>query len=132
MPPSKTSVTWLLRHRHAWLETLQHMSGELLEWTMLSSSVHCVLPCARYVRCVTARLLTSAVVSALVNFPLSQAKRGALKDCPADDMLAAVLQATVDRTGVEPEVSDTSCRGVQGALLQASTMSASSLSSTRQ
>lgn len=33
-----------------------------------------------------------------------QAKRGALKDCPADDMLAAVLQATVDRTGVEPEV----------------------------
>ena len=35
---------------------------------------------------------------------MTQAKRGALKDCPADDMLAAVLQATVDRTGVEPEV----------------------------
>lgn len=33
-----------------------------------------------------------------------QAKRGALKDTPADDMLAAVLKATVDRTGVEPEV----------------------------
>ena len=33
-----------------------------------------------------------------------QAKRGALKDCPADDMLAAVLQATVDRTGVDPKV----------------------------
>ena len=36
---------------------------------------------------------------------VAQAKRGALKDCPADDMLAAVLQATVDRTGVEPEVN---------------------------
>ena len=35
---------------------------------------------------------------------LAQAKRGALKDCPADDMLAAVLQATVDRTGVDPAV----------------------------
>lgn len=29
-----------------------------------------------------------------------------MKDCPADDMLAAVLQATVDRTGVEPEVNN--------------------------
>ena len=38
------------------------------------------------------------------NVCLAQAKRGALKDCPADDMLAAVLQATVDRTGVDPAV----------------------------
>lgn len=35
---------------------------------------------------------------------LLQAKRGGLKDCPADDMFAAVLAATLDRSGVEPEV----------------------------
>ena len=32
-----------------------------------------------------------------------------MKDTPADDMLAAVLKATVDRTGVEPEVCSDPC-----------------------
>ena len=43
------------------------------------------------------------VVSAL-RTPICKAKRGALKDCPADDMLAAVLKATLQQTGVEPQV----------------------------
>lgn len=34
-----------------------------------------------------------------------QAKRGGFKDTPPDDMLAAVITATLQRTGVEPEVS---------------------------
>lgn len=34
-----------------------------------------------------------------------QAKRGGFKDTLPDDMLAAVITATLQRTGVEPEVS---------------------------
>lgn len=34
----------------------------------------------------------------------SQAKRGGFKDTLPDDMLAAVVTATLQRTGVEPEV----------------------------
>ena len=47
-----------------------------------------------------------------------QAKRGALKDCPADDMLAAVLQATVDRTGVDPAVCGLAyiCQAIESML----------------
>lgn len=48
--------------------------------------------------------LTTFLPKTVSHLHVLQAKRGALKDCPADDMLAAVLQATVDRTGVEPEV----------------------------
>ena len=32
-----------------------------------------------------------------------QAKRGMFKDTPADDLLCAVLVATLQQTGVEPE-----------------------------
>ncbi|DBA82691.1 hypothetical protein WJX77_012037 [Trebouxia sp. C0004] len=46
--------------------------------------------------------LDDVVVISALRTPMCKAKRGALKDCPADDMLAAVLQATVDRTGVDP------------------------------
>ena len=34
-----------------------------------------------------------------------QAKKGGLKDTLADDMIATVLKATIDRTGVNPAVS---------------------------
>lgn len=34
-----------------------------------------------------------------------QAKRGGLKDTPVDDMLSTVMNAVLQRTGVEPEVS---------------------------
>lgn len=47
--------------------------------------------------------MDDVVIISALRTPMCKAKRGALKDCPADDMLAAVLQATVDRTGVEPE-----------------------------
>lgn len=33
-----------------------------------------------------------------------QAKRGWFKDTPVDDLLAAVLKATIDRTGINPAV----------------------------
>lgn len=47
--------------------------------------------------------LDDVVIISALRTPMCKAKRGALKDTPADDMLAAVLKATVDRTGVEPE-----------------------------
>eukprot|EP00891_Asterochloris_glomerata_P004688 jgi/Astpho2/4688/Aster-00248 len=43
------------------------------------------------------------VVVTSLRTPICKAKRGGLKDCPADDMFAAVLAATLDRSGVEPE-----------------------------
>jgi hypothetical protein len=36
-----------------------------------------------------------------------QAKRGGLKDTLADDLLATVLKATLQQTGVEPQVCAT-------------------------
>lgn len=42
------------------------------------------------------------IVSAL-RTPICKAKRGGLKDTLADDLLATVLKATIDKTGVEPE-----------------------------
>lgn len=33
-----------------------------------------------------------------------QAKRGGLKDTPADDLLAAVLQGVLSQTGINPAV----------------------------
>ncbi|CAL8469403.1 g8944 [Coccomyxa elongata] len=41
------------------------------------------------------------IVSAL-RTPITKAKRGGLKDTLPDDMLAAVFQATLDRTGINP------------------------------
>ena len=75
------------------------------------------------------RLTFLAAVSSIQFLFVPQAKRGALKDCPADDMLATVLQATVERTGVEPEViKNPLYYGAQNALavLQASLVSAPS------
>ena len=43
------------------------------------------------------------IISALRS-PICRSKRGALKDCPADDLLAAVLKATLEQTGIEPSV----------------------------
>jgi len=42
-------------------------------------------------------------VSAL-RTPVCKAKRGGFKDTHADDLLAAVLKATLQQTGVEPQV----------------------------
>ena len=42
------------------------------------------------------------IVSAL-RTPITRAKKGGLKDTPADDLLATLLKATVDRTGLDPE-----------------------------
>ena len=44
------------------------------------------------------------IVSAL-RTPICKAKRGGLKDTPADDLLATVLKATLQQTGIEPAVS---------------------------
>mmetsp|Transcript_6669 Transcript_6669/g.18501 ORF Transcript_6669/g.18501 Transcript_6669/m.18501 type:complete len:462 (+) Transcript_6669:78-1463(+) len=42
------------------------------------------------------------VIVAACRTPLTRAKRGSLKDTPADDLVAAVLKETIQRTGVEP------------------------------
>ena len=42
------------------------------------------------------------IVSAL-RTPITRAKKGGLKDTPADDLLATLLKATVDRTGLDPK-----------------------------
>jgi acetyl-CoA acetyltransferase len=41
------------------------------------------------------------IVSAL-RTPITKAKRGGLKDTPPDDLLLAVLTATLQRTGIDP------------------------------
>lgn len=46
---------------------------------------------------------------------LCKAKRGGFKDTPADDLVAAVLQETIRRTGVEPEVG---CVGIGWAAVE--------------
>jgi hypothetical protein len=54
------------------------------------------------------------IVSAL-RTPLTRARRGPLKDTPADDLLAAVLSATIARTGVNPaDVGDVVVGSVLG------------------
>ncbi len=42
------------------------------------------------------------VVSAL-RTAVCKAKRGGFKDTPADDLLSAVLKATLEQTGIEPQ-----------------------------
>lgn len=48
----------------------------------------------------TTQMMDDVVVVSALRTPLTRAKRGGLKDTPAEDLLAAVLQATVARTGV--------------------------------
>ena len=43
------------------------------------------------------------VIVSACRTPLCRAKRGGLKDTPADDLVAVVLKETLRRTGVEPE-----------------------------
>ena len=38
-----------------------------------------------------------------------QAKRGGLKDTPADDLLAAVLKGVISQTGIDPAVTPHLC-----------------------
>ena len=45
--------------------------------------------------------LDDVVIISALRTPVCRAKRGALKDCPADDLLAAVLKATLEQSGVE-------------------------------
>lgn len=47
--------------------------------------------------------LDDVVVVSACRTPMCRAKRGGLKDTPADDLVAAVLKETLCRTGVEPE-----------------------------
>ncbi|CAD7698731.1 unnamed protein product [Ostreobium quekettii] len=47
--------------------------------------------------------LDDVVIVAALRTPMTKAKRGLLKDTTADELLAAVLKAVVQRTGVEPE-----------------------------
>ncbi len=49
--------------------------------------------------------LDDVVIISALRTPICKAKRGGLKDTPADDLLATVLKATLQQTGVEPAVS---------------------------
>lgn len=54
------------------------------------------------------------IVSAL-RTPITRAKKGGLKDTPADDLLATLLKATVERTGLDPiDVGDVVVGSVLG------------------
>ena len=54
--------------------------------------------------------------------PLTRAKRGGLRDTPVDDMVAAVLKAAVEATGISPhEVGDVVFGSVLGAASQRAT-----------
>jgi acetyl-CoA acyltransferase 1 len=47
--------------------------------------------------------LDDVVIVSACRTPLCKAKRGGLRDTPADDLVAVVLKETLRRTGVEPE-----------------------------
>jgi acetyl-CoA acyltransferase 1 len=47
--------------------------------------------------------LDDVVIVTACRTPLCRAKRGGLKDTPADDLVAAVLKDTIRRSGIEPE-----------------------------
>ena len=49
--------------------------------------------------------LDDVVIISALRTPICKAKRGGLKDTPADDLLSAVLKATLQQTGIEPAVS---------------------------
>ena len=55
---------------------------------------------AAYAR--TGGSLDDVVIVSAVRTPLCRAKRGGLRDTPADDLVAAVLKETIRRTGIEP------------------------------
>jgi acetyl-CoA acyltransferase 1 len=44
------------------------------------------------------------VICCAVRTPITKAKKGGLKDTPAEDLLAAVLAAAVERTRLDPAV----------------------------
>ena len=48
--------------------------------------------------------LDDVVIISALRTPICKAKRGGLRDTPADDLLATVLKATLQQTGVEPAV----------------------------
>ena len=50
------------------------------------------------------------IVSALRTM-LGRARRGALKDTPVEELLAAVLKATIDRTKIDPSLIGDICVG---------------------
>ena len=52
--------------------------------------------------------LDDVVIVSALRTPVCKAKRGGFKDTPADDLLAAVLKATLQQTGVEPQVPSVS------------------------
>lgn len=63
--------------------------------------------------------LNDVVIVSALRTPICKAKRGWFKDTPADDLLAAVLKASVDRTGVDPkDVGDIVVGSVLGASSQ--------------
>eukprot|EP00740_Mantoniella_antarctica_P005397 CAMPEP_0181361596 /NCGR_PEP_ID=MMETSP1106-20121128/7408_1 /TAXON_ID=81844 /ORGANISM="Mantoniella antarctica, Strain SL-175" /LENGTH=425 /DNA_ID=CAMNT_0023475195 /DNA_START=366 /DNA_END=1643 /DNA_ORIENTATION=+ len=55
------------------------------------------------------------VIVSAVRTPITRARKGGLKDTPADDLLATLLKATVDRTGLDPaDVGDVVVGSVLG------------------
>jgi hypothetical protein len=52
------------------------------------------------------------VIVSSLRTPVCKAKRGGFKDTMADDLLSAVLIATMEQTGVEPQVCTLSCLSV--------------------
>ncbi len=54
--------------------------------------------------------LDDVVIVSALRTPICKAKRGGFKDTPADDLLAAVLKATLQQTGVEPQVASAPMR----------------------
>jgi len=68
---------------------------------------------AAYERCIGAA--DDVVVVAALRSPLTKARRGMLKDTSADDLLAAVLEAVLQKTGVNPaDVGDVVVGSVLG------------------
>ena len=48
--------------------------------------------------------MDDVVIISALRTPICKAKRGGLKDTTADDLLATVLKATLQQTGIEPAV----------------------------
>jgi acetyl-CoA acyltransferase 1 len=56
------------------------------------------------------------VVVSAIRTPLCKARKGGLKDTPADDMVAAVLKGVLDKTGISPgDVGDIVMGSVMGS-----------------
>ncbi|XP_078427666.1 3-ketoacyl-CoA thiolase 2, peroxisomal-like [Wolffia australiana] len=72
---------------------------------IISSSICAAGDCAAYER--SASFADDVVIVAAYRTPLCRARRGGFKDTPAEDLLATLLKAIVDKTRIDPaEVGD--------------------------